>query len=448
MAFEGLTDKLQGAFKKLSSKGKLNEADVKAAMRDVRMALLEADVNYLVVKDFVKKVTERAVGQDILESLTPGQQVIKIVNEELTALMGGSNSRLTHSPQTPTIYMLCGLQGAGKTTMCGKLGNLIKKDNKKPLLVACDVYRPAAIKQLQVVGGQVDVEVFERGQGNPVEIAKEAIEYARYYGRDPVIIDTAGRLHIDENLMQELRDVRAAVKPQEILLVVDAMTGQDAVNVAKTFNEELGVDGVILTKLDGDTRGGAAISVRAVTGKPIKFAGVGEKLTDIEPFHPDRMASRILGMGDVLSLIEKAQESYDEKAAIDLTRKMRTNTFNLEDYLEQIRQLDKMGSITDLLKMIPGVGAKIKDVDIDEDQVKKAQKKNEAIILSMTRMERRNPDILNGSRKRRIAAGSGTTVQEVNLLLKQFEQARTMMKTMMGGGKRGKMRMPFGRFPR
>ena len=448
MAFEGLTDKLQGAFKKLSSKGKLTEADVKAAMRDVRMALLEADVNYLVVKDFVKKVTERAVGQDILESLTPGQQVIKIVNEELTALMGGSNSRLTHSPQSPTIYMLCGLQGAGKTTMCGKLGNLIKKDNKKPLLVACDVYRPAAIKQLQVVGGQVDVEVFERGQGNPVEIAKEAIEYARYYGRDPVIIDTAGRLHIDENLMQELRDVRAAVKPQEILLVVDAMTGQDAVNVAKTFNEELGVDGVILTKLDGDTRGGAAISVRAVTGKPIKFAGIGEKLTDLEPFHPDRMASRILGMGDVLSLIEKAQESYDEKAAIDLTRKVRTNSFTLEDYLDQMKQLDKMGSITDLLKMVPGLGSKIKDVEIDEDQVKKAQKKNEAIILSMTRMERRNPDILNASRKRRIAAGSGTTVQEVNLLLKQFEQARTMMKTMMGGGKRGKMRMPFGRFPR
>ncbi|MBR6766564.1 MAG: signal recognition particle protein [Clostridia bacterium] len=448
MAFEGLTDKLQGAFKKLSSKGKLSEADVKAAMRDVRMALLEADVNFLVVKDFVKKVTERAVGQDILESLTPGQQVINIVNDELTALMGGSNARLTHSPQTPTIYMLCGLQGAGKTTMCGKLGNLIKKDNKKPLLVACDVYRPAAIKQLQVVGGQVDVEVFERGQGDPVQIAKEAIEYARYYGRDPVIIDTAGRLHIDENLMQELRDVRAAVKPLEILLVVDAMTGQDAVNVAKTFNEQLGVDGVILTKLDGDTRGGAAISVRAVTGKPIKFAGVGEKLTDIEPFHPDRMASRILGMGDVLSLIEKAQESYDEKAAIDLTRKVRTNSFTLEDYLEQMKQLDKMGSITDLLKMIPGVGSKIKDVEIDEDQVKKAQKKNEAIILSMTRMERRNPDILNGSRKRRIAAGSGTTVQEVNLLLKQFEQARTMMKTMMGGGKRGKMRMPFGRFPR
>ena len=315
-------------------------------------------------------------------------------------------------------------------------------------LAKAAAYRLELIGDSGVFGGQVGVEVFERGQGNPVEIAKEAIEYARYYGRDPVIIDTAGRLHIDENLMQELRDVRAAVKPQEILLVVDAMTGQDAVNVAKTFNEQLGVDGVILTKLDGDTRGGAAISVRAVTGKPIKFAGVGEKLTDIEPFHPDRMASRILGMGDVLSLIEKAQESYDEKAAIDLTRKVRTNSFTLEDYLEQMKQLDKMGSITDLLKMIPGVGSKIKDVEIDEDQVKKAQKKNEAIILSMTRMERRNPDILNGSRKRRIAAGSGTTVQEVNLLLKQFEQARTMMKTMMGGGKRGKMRMPFGRFPR
>ncbi len=448
MAFEGLTDKLQGAFKKLSSKGKLSEADVKAAMRDVRMALLEADVNFLVVKDFIKKVTERAVGQDILDSLTPGQQVIKIVNEELTNLMGGTNAKLTYSPQAPTIYMLCGLQGAGKTTMCGKLGNLIKKNDKKPLLVACDVYRPAAIKQLQVVGGQVGVEVFERGQGNPVDIAKEAVEYARYYGRDPVIIDTAGRLHIDENLMQELRDVRAAVKPKEILLVVDAMTGQDAVNVARTFNEELGVDGVILTKLDGDTRGGAAISVRAVTGKPIKFAGVGEKLTDIEPFHPDRMASRILGMGDVLSLIEKAQENYDEKAAIDLTRKMRTNSFTLEDYLDQIRQISKMGSITDLLKMVPGLGSKIKDVDIDEAQVTKAQKKNEAIILSMTRMERRNPDILNASRKRRVAAGSGTTVQDVNLLLKQFDQARTMMKNMMGGGKRGRLRIPFGKMPR
>ena len=401
MAFEGLTDKLQGAFKKLNNKGKLTEADVKAAMRDVRMALLEADVNFLVVKDFVKKVTERAVGQDIMQSLTPGQQVIKIVNEELTNLMGGTNARLTYSPQAPTIYMMVGLQGAGKTTMCGKLGNMLKKDNKKPLLVACDVYRPAAIKQLQVV-----------------------------------------------RLMQELRDVRAAVKPQEILLVVDAMTGQDAVNVAKTFNEELGVDGVILTKLDGDTRGGAAISVRSVTGKPIKFSGIGEKLTDIEPFHPDRMASRILGMGDVLTLIDKAQESFDEQQAIDLSRKMRTNSFTLEDYLDQLRQMNKMGSITDLLKMIPGVGSKIKDVDIDEEQVMKAQKKNEAIILSMTRMERRNPDILNASRKRRVAAGSGTTVQDVNLLLKQFDQARTMMKSMMGAGKRGRMRIPFGKLPK
>ena len=446
MALEGLTDKLQGAFKKLNSKGKLTEADVKAAMREVRMALLEADVNFTVVKDFVKKVTERAVGADILESLTPGQQVIKIVNEELTALMGGSNAKLTYSSQLPTIYMLCGLQGAGKTTMCGKLGNMIKKGDKKPLLVACDVYRPAAIKQLQVVGGQVGVEVFERGQGNPVEIAKEAIEYARYYGRDPVIIDTAGRLHIDTNLMQELRDVRDAVKPKEILLVVDAMTGQDAVTVAKTFNDELGVDGVILTKLDGDTRGGAAISVRAVTGKPIKFSGVGEKLTDIEPFHPDRMASRILGMGDVLSLIEKAQDSFDEQQAVDLTRKMRTNAFTLEDYLEQMKQLNKMGSITDVLKMIPGVGSKIKDVDIDEEKMMKAQKKNEAIILSMTRMERRNPDILNASRKRRIAAGSGTTVQEVNLLLKQFDQAKSMMKNVMGGMKGGKMKRMMNRF--
>ena len=447
MAFEGLTDKLQNAFRKLSSKGKLTEADVKTAMREVRMALLEADVNFVVVKDFVKKVTERAVGADILASLTPGQQVIKIVNEELTALMGGQNARLTYSPQPPTIYMLCGLQGAGKTTMAGKLGNLIKKNDKKPLLVACDVYRPAAIKQLQVVGGQVGVEVFERGQGDPVQIAKEAVEYARYYGRDPVIIDTAGRLHIDEKLMHELRDVRDTVKPKEILLVVDAMTGQDAVTVAKTFNDELGVDGVILTKLDGDTRGGAAISVRAVTGKPIKFAGVGEKLSDIEPFHPDRMASRILGMGDVLSLIEKAQDSFDEQQAGKLVAKVRTNSFTLEDYLDQMRQISKMGSITDVLKMIPGLGSKLKDVEIDEDKVARAQKKNEAIILSMTRMERRNPDILNASRKRRIAAGSGATVQEVNLLLKQFDQARSMMKNVMGGGRR-KMRIPFGRMPK
>ena len=446
MAFEGLTNKLTAAFGKLRGKGKLSEADVKAAMREIRMALLEADVNYAVVKDFVKKVTEKAVGSEILESLTPGQQVVKIVNDELTELIGGSNARLTYSPQAPTVYMLCGLQGAGKTTMAGKLSGLLKKQGKKPLLVACDVYRPAAIRQLQVVGSQVGVEVFEKGQINPVDIAKEAIEHARYYGFDPVILDTAGRLHIDEALMQELRDVRDTVRPQEILLVVDAMTGQDAVNVADTFNKNLGVDGVILTKLDGDTRGGAAISVRAVTGKPIKFSGVGEKLTDIEPFHPDRMASRILGMGDVLSLIEKAQDSFDEQQAVDLTRKMRTNAFTLEDYLEQMKQLNKMGSITDVLKMIPGVGSKIKDVDIDEEKMMKAQKKNEAIILSMTRMERRNPDILNASRKRRIAAGSGTTVQEVNLLLKQFDQAKSMMKNMMGGMKGGKMKRMMNRF--
>ncbi len=444
MAFEGLTDKLQNAFKKLSGKGKLSEADVKAAMREVRLALLEADVNFTVVKDFIKKVTERAVGQEILGSLTPGQQVIKIVNDELTQLMGGTNAKLTYAPQPPTIYMLCGLQGAGKTTMAAKLGNLIKKGDKKPLLVACDVYRPAAIKQLQVVGGQVGVEVFEKGQGNPVEIAREAVEYARYYGRDPVIIDTAGRLHIDEKLMEELREIRATVKPKEILLVVDAMTGQDAVTVADTFNKELGVDGVILTKLDGDTRGGAAISVRAVTGKPIKFAGVGEKLTDIEPFHPDRMASRILGMGDVLSLIEKAQEGFDEEKAVDMARKMRTNSFTLEDYLDQLRQLSKMGSVSGMLKMIPGLASKIKESDIDEEKMQKVQKKNEAIILSMTRMERRNPDILNASRKRRIAAGSGATVQDINLLLKQFDQARQMMKQMMGGKKR--LRIPFGKF--
>ena len=445
MAFEGLTDKLQNAFKKLSSRGKLSESDVKAAMKEVRLALLEADVNYKVVKDFIKKVTERAVGAEILESLTPAQQVIKIVNEELASLMGGTNARLTYSPQAPTVYMLCGLQGAGKTTMAAKLGRMFKKDGKKPMLVACDVYRPAAIRQLQVVGQQAGVEVFEKCQGDPVAIAREAVDRARYYGMDPVIIDTAGRLHIDENLMQELRDVKAAVKPQEILLVVDAMTGQDAVTVADTFNSNLGIDGVILTKLDGDTRGGAAISVRAVTGKPIKFAGIGEKLDGIEPFHPDRMASRILGMGDVMSLIEKAQDTFDEQAAIDLTRKMRTNSFTLEDYLEQMQQVGKMGSIRDVLGMIPGMSGKINDADIDEEKIAKAQAKNMAIIRSMTRMERRNPDILNASRKRRVAAGSGTTVQEVNLLLKQFDQARGMMKQFMGMGKKGRLRFPFGK---
>ena len=431
MAFEGLSDKLQKAFKKLTGKGKLSEQNIKDAMREVRMALLEADVNYLVVKDFIKKVTERCVGAEILANLNAGQQVIKIVNEELTALMGGSNAKLTWSPSVPTIYMLCGLQGAGKTTMAAKLAGYLTKQGKKPLLAACDIYRPAAIKQLQVVGEQVGVPVFEKGTQDPVKTAKEAVENARYYGRDVLIIDTAGRLHIDETLMQELEDVKAAVKPQEILLVVDAMTGQDAVNVAKTFNEELGVDGVILTKLDGDTRGGAAISVKAVTGKPIKFSGTGEKLTDIEPFHPDRMAGRILGMGDVLSLIEKAQDMVDEKAAEQLEKNLRASRFTLEDYLSQLKQLKKMGSVRDLLKMIPGLGAKLNSVEIDEDKVAKEQARNEAIILAMTRAERRNPDILNASRRRRIAQGAGVTVQQVNLLVKQYEQARDMMKQVM-----------------
>ncbi|MBQ4451344.1 MAG: signal recognition particle protein [Clostridia bacterium] len=441
MAFESLSEKIQGAFKKLTGRGKLTEADVKEAMRDVRMALLEADVNYALVKDFIKKVTERAVGTEILSSLTPAQQVIKIVNEELTQLMGGQNVKLTHSSSVPTIYMMCGLQGAGKTTMCAKLGKLIAKDGKRPLLVACDVYRPAAIRQLQIVGGQAGVEVFEKGQGDPVQIAKEAVEHARYYGRDPVIIDTAGRLHIDEKLMQELKDIKSAVRPQEILLVVDAMTGQDAVTVADTFNKELGVDGVILTKLDGDTRGGAAISVKAVTGKPIKFSGTGEKLGDIEPFHPDRMAGRILGMGDVLSLIEKAQDIVDEKAAEQLEKNLRQKQFTLEDYLTQLKQIKKMGSVGDLLKMIPGLGAKLNNVQIDEDKVAREQAKNEAIILSMTRAERRHPDILNASRRRRIAAGSGVTVQEVNLLVKQYEQARDMMKQVMNGKGKGLRQM-------
>ena len=379
------------------------------------------------------------MGSDILDSLTPSQQVIKIVNEELTELMGGQNARLTYSPTVPTIYMLCGLQGAGKTTMAGKLALMLKKQGKRPLLVACDIYRPAAIKQLQVVGEKVDVPVFERGQENVIETAKLAIEHARKFGFDPVILDTAGRLHIDENLMGELRDVKSAVKPTEILLVVDSMTGQDAVNVADTFNKNLGIDGVILTKLDGDTRGGAAISVKAVTGKPIKFSGTGEKLTDLEPFHPDRMASRILGMGDVLSLIEKAQDTFDEKNAAELERKMRTQTFDLNDYLKQMQQMKKMGSFEDILKMIPGIGNKLAEIKIDEKKMGRIQ----AIIQSMTMEERRNPDILGASRKRRIAAGSGTTVQEINLLLKQFDQSRQLMKQMMGRGKRGRMRIPF-----
>ena len=441
MAFEGLSDKLQRAFKKLTGKGKLSEANIKDAMREVRMALLEADVNYLVVKDFIKSVTDRAVGTEILSSLNAGQQIIKIVNEELTSLMGGANARLTWSSSVPTIYLLCGLQGAGKTTMAGKLAGFLKKTGKKPLLAACDIYRPAAIKQLQVVGEKAGVPVFEKGTQNPVTTAKEAVEYARYYGNDVLIIDTAGRLHIDEALMQELKDIKQAVRPQEILLTVDAMTGQDAVNVAKSFNEQLGVDGVIITKLDSDTRGGAALSVRAVTGKPIKFSGTGEKPGDIEPFHPDRMASRILGMGDVLTLIEKAGESFDiaqaEKAA-----RSKPQDLSLDDFLEQMQQLKKMGPLQNVLGMLPGMGNRLKDVQVSDD----AMKKPEAIIRSMTLRERRNPDILNASRRKRIAQGAGVTVQDVNQLMRQFEQMRKMLKQMMGnkrGLSRGMRGMPF-----
>ena len=429
MAFESLSDKLQIAFKKLTGRGKLNEPNIKEAMREVRMALLEADVNYLVVKDFIRTVTERAVGTEILSSLNAGQQVIKIVSEELAVLMGGSNARLTWSSSMPTVYLLCGLQGAGKTTMAGKLAGFLKKSGKKPLLAACDIYRPAAIKQLQVVGEKAGVPVFEKGTQNPVITSREAVDYARYYGNDVLINDTAGRLHIDEALMDELAQIKTAVHPQEILLTVDAMTGQDAVDVAKSFNEQLGIDGVILTKLDSDTRGGAALSVRAVTGRPIKFAGTGEKLTDIEPFHPDRMASRILGMGDVMTLIEKATEAMDlreqEKAA---ARNKAPADLSLDDFLDQMQQLKKMGPLQNVLGMIPGVGGKLKNAEIDEN----AMKKPEAIIRSMTPRERRNPDVLNASRRKRIAAGAGVTVQDVNQLMRQFDQMRKMMKQMMG----------------
>ena len=439
MAFEGLSQKLSSALSKLTGRGKLTEQAVREGMREVRMALLEADVNYLVVKDFCKRVTERCVGQQVLDSLSPAQQVIKIVNEEMTALMGTENARLTWSSSVPTIYMLCGLQGAGKTTMAAKLANYLQKTGKKPLLAACDIYRPAAIKQLQVVGQQVNVPVYEHGTQDPVKTALEAVEHARSYGRDVLIIDTAGRLHIDTELMEELRRVKAAVKPQEILFVVDAMTGQDAVNVAKTFDTELGIDGVILTKLDGDTRGGAALSIRAVVGKPIKFSGTGEKLSDIEPFYPDRMASRILGMGDMMTLIEKAQEAFDEKEAEKLVKRG-PQELTLEDFLSQMQQMKKMGGLQSMLSMLPGVGNKLANVEIDEN----AMKKPEAIIRSMTPPERRNPGILNASRRKRIAAGSGTTVQDVNALIRQFEQAKGMMKQMMNArGKRGRMRLPF-----
>ena len=442
MAFEGLSDKLQAAFKKLTGKGKLNEQNIKDAMREVRMALLEADVNYVVVKDFIKRVSERCIGTEILSSLNAGQQVIKIVNEELTALMGVSNAKLTWSSSVPTIYMLCGLQGAGKTTMCGKLANYLVKEGKKPLLAACDIYRPAAIRQLQVVGEQVNVPVFEKGTQDPVKTVQEAVEHARYYGRDVLIIDTAGRLHVDEALMNELSRIKETVHPQEILLVVDAMTGQDAVNVAKAFNDQLNIDGVILTKLDSDTRGGAALSVRAVTGKPIKFSGTGEKMGDIEPFHPDRMASRILGMGDMLTLIEKATENMDQDKTDKLGKKLQRNAadLNLEDFLEQMQQMKKMGPLSNILGMLPGVGSKLKDVEIDEN----AFKKPEAIVRSMTPQERRHPDILNASRRKRIAAGAGVTVQDVNALMRQFEQMRQMVKQMMGNKKGAMRRMAAG----
>lgn len=422
-------------FKKLTGKGRLSEKDVKEAMREIKLALLEADVNFVVVKDFVKKVSERAVGADVLESLTPGQQIIKIVNEELTALMGSTNARLDFGSTKPAVILMAGLQGAGKTTMCGKLALLLKKQyGKNPLLCACDIYRPAAIDQLKVVGEKAGVPVFEKGKTDPVQVASEALEYARRNFYDVLIVDTAGRLHIDSDMMDELVRIREAVRPTEILLVIDSMTGQDAVNAAKAFHEAVPLTGVILTKLDGDTRGGAALSVKAVTGKPIKFAGTGEKLGDIEPFHPERMASRILGMGDVLTLIEKAQQAFDEKKAVELEKKMRTASFDLNDYLEQMDQMQSMGSMEDILKMIPGA-SKLGNIQIDE----KALARTKAIVLSMTKEERSNPDLLNASRRKRIAKGSGTSVQEVNRLMNQFNQSKQLMKQLSGKklGRRG-----------
>lgn len=422
--FSSLSEKFNHIFSKLTKRGRLTELEIKEAMREVRIALLEADVNYMVAKDFVKKVSEKAVGDEVLKSLTPAQQVIKIVRDELTELMSSNHQKLVISPAPPTIIMMCGLQGAGKTTMCAKLGAHLKKSGKKPLLVACDIYRPAAISQLQVVGKQANVEVFERGTQNPVKTAKQAIEHAKKQGCDVVILDTAGRLHINEELMNELKNIKKEVQPTEILLVIDAMTGQDAVTVAESFNNALDVTGFILTKLDGDTRGGAALSVKAITGKPIKFTGVGEKIGDIEPFYPDRIASRILGMGDVLSLIEKAQEAVSEEEAKKLEKKFRENSFTFEDYLVQIENMKKMGSLQDILQMIPGLGSKIKNIQIDENEIAV----NKSIIQSMTPEERRNPEIIKASRRQRIAKGSGTTVQQVNSLLRQFEQSKEMMK--------------------
>ncbi len=442
--FGNLSEKLENAFKKFKNKGKLTEADVKEGMREVKLALLEADVNFKVVRDFIKTVTERAIGAEVMESLLPAQQIIKIVHEELVKLMGETNAKLTISSRPPTVVMMVGLQGCGKTTHTAKLAGMYKKQGKRPLLIACDVYRPAAIDQLKVVGKQIDVPVFEMGQGDPVEIAKAGMAHADRHGHDMVFIDTAGRLHVDEVLMNELCSIKEVAHPTEILLVVDAMTGQDAVNVASSFNEKLDITGVLLSKLDGDTRGGAALSIRYVTGKPIKFVGTGEKLDATEPFYPDRMASRILGMGDVLTLIEKAQQSFDEKKALELEKKLRENTFTLSDYLEQFRQMKNMGSIEELAAMLPGVkpGA-LKNAKVDE----KAMGRTEAIILSMTEQEREHPNVINGSRRKRIAAGSGTSVEEVNRLLRQYEQMNKMIKQLTGqmnGKKRKKMKLPFG----
>lgn len=448
MAFEGLSEKLQSTFKKLRGKGKLNEKDIKEAMREVKLALLEADVNYKVVKTFVSNVSSKCVGGDVLESLTPGQQVIKIVNEELTNLMGGSESKLNYSSYGPTVIMLVGLQGAGKTTMCGKLALQLRKDNKKPLLVACDIYRPAAIKQLQVVGKQIDIPVFTMGDKvSPVDIAKAAIKQGRNDGNNVIIIDTAGRLHIDEELMQELKDVKSAVEPNEILLIVDSMTGQDAVNVAESFNKELDVSGVILTKLDGDTRGGAALSIRSITEKPIKYIGVGEKMSDFEVFHPERMASRILGMGDVLSLIEKAQEAIDEKEAGDLAKKMMTNELNFEDFLTAMEQMKKLGPLNKIMEMIPGMESQnVGKIDFEKSE--KQLDKTKAIIQSMTLKERRNPSLLIGSssRKKRVALGAGTTIQEVNKLIKGYEAMKKQMKQVKSLTKKSRKGL-FGKMP-
>ena len=436
--FGSLSDRLNHIFSKLTKRGKLTELEIRTAMREVRVALLEADVNLKVAKQFIAEVSEKAVGQEILKSLNPAQQVIKIVNEELIALMGSKNEKLAVSPKPPTVIMMCGLQGAGKTTLCGKLALQLKKQGKKPLLVAGDIYRPAAITQLQVVGKNCQTEVFEKGTQSPVKTAKQAIEYANSMNYDTVILDTAGRLQIDETLMQELENIKAQVEVTETLLVVDAMTGQEAVNVAQTFNERLEITGVILTKLDGDTRGGACLSIKAVTGKPIKFIGVGEKLTDLEPFYPDRMASRILGMGDVLSLIEKAQQAITEEDAKKMQQKMRENSFTLNDYLEQFAMMKKMGGASAMLSMLPGASKlKVNDADIDEKKIEHTK----AIILSMTMAERENPSIIDSKRKRRIAAGSGRTVQEVNQLLKQYDQTKMLMKQLKGG--KGKLRLPF-----